>query len=234
MRFSGEPTLRSDGQPGHIAPRFIGLLVLTLSATSSFASDVDVFVVDRDGQPVADVAVYATRVDGQYQRQAPKASAVMDQIDKQFVPHLLVVQTATSVQFPNNDTVAHHVYSFSYPNKFMLSMYKGKQHPPVTFEHSGVVTLGCNIHDHMLGYILVVDSTTFTKTDENGKALLSLDNPEDYEISIWSPRIRDGDELLSKTVVMPGNPGSEVKFQLAKKLNPPHGGQSGSMTWSEY
>ena len=62
------------------------------------------------------------------------------------------------------------VYSFSYPNKFMLPMYNAKQHPPVTFEHSGVVSLRCNIHDHMLGYILVVDSMTVTKTDENGKA----------------------------------------------------------------
>ncbi len=113
-------------------------------------------------------------------------------------------------------------------------MYNAKQHPPATFEHSAVVSLRCNIHDHMLGYILVVDSMTVTKTDENGKASLLLDSPEDYEISIWNPRIRDGDELLSKTVVMPGNPGSEVKFQLAKKLNPPHGRQSSSMSWSEY
>ncbi len=113
-------------------------------------------------------------------------------------------------------------------------MYKGRAHQPITFQHSGVVSLVFNIHDRMLGYILVVDSTTFTKTDENGKASLSLDNVEDYEISVWSPRIRDGDELLSKTVVMPRIPGSEVKFQLAKKLNPPHGGQSGGMAWSEY
>ena len=234
MRFSRPSALRLDDKIRRIVSRIIGLFVLMFCATSSFGSDVDVFVVDKDSRPVADVAVYAMRLDEQYILPAPTAGAIMDQIDMQFVPHLLVVQTATSVEFPNNDTVAHHVYSFSYLNKFMLSMYKGKQHPPVTFEHSGVVTLGCNIHDHMLGYILVVDSTAFTKTDENGKALLSLDNPEDYEISIWSPRIRDGDELLSKTVVMPGNPGSEVKFQLAKKLNPPHGGQSGSMTWSEY
>lgn len=208
--------------------------MLILSASSSYGSDVDVFVVDKHGRPVADVAVYAMRLDGQNNLSVPTAGAVMDQIDRQFVPHLLVVQTGTSVEFPNSDTVAHHVYSFSYPNKFMLPMYKGQQPSPVTFEHSGVVSLGCNIHDNMLGYILVVDSTTFTKTDGNGKASLSLDNPEDYEISVWSPRIRDGDELLSKTVVMPGNPGTELKFQLAKKLNPPHGRQSNSMSWSEY
>ena len=234
MRYSGQLTLGSDKRLGHIALRFLGLLVLMLSATSSFGSDIDVFVVDRNGRPVADVAVHATRVDGKNQLQAQKARAVMDQAGKQFVPHLLVVQTGTPVGFPNSDTVAHHVYSFSHPNNFILPMYRGEQHPPVTFEHSGVVILGCNIHDNMLGYILVVDSETCTKTDLHGKASLSLDRPEDYEIKIWSPRIRDGDELLSKIVLMSDNPGSEVKFQLARKLKPPHGGQSDRMSWSEY
>jgi hypothetical protein len=116
----------------------------------------------------------------------------------------------------------------------MLPMYKGKQHLPVTFEHSGVVLLRCKIHDHMFGYILVVDSMTVTKTDDNGNVSLSLDSPEDYEISIWSPRIRDGDELQSKPVVMLGSPEPEVRFHLAKKLNPPHGRQSSSVSWSEY
>ncbi len=234
MRFSRHSTLRLDHQISRIAARLVGIFTLMFIATSAFGSDVDVFVVDRDGQPVVDVAVYAMKLNGKINLPAPTASAVMDQIDRQFVPHLLVVQTGTPVEFPNSDTVAHHVYSFSHPNKFMLPMYKGEQHPPVTFEHSGVVSIGCNIHDHMLGYILVVDSTTFTKTDEKGKGSLSLDNPQDYEISIWSPRIRDGDELLSKPVVMSGNPKSEVKFHLAKKLNPPHGEQSDSMSWSEY
>lgn len=234
MTHSSQPTLRSYRQPGHIEPRFIGLLVLILSATSTFGSEIDVFVVDRDGQAVADVAVYATRIDGQIQLQASKASAVMDQIDKQFVPHLLVVQTGTPVGFPNGDTVAHHVYSFSHPNKFMLPMYKGERHPPVIFEHTGVVILGCNIHDQMLGYILVVDSTTFTKTDENGKASLSLDKPEDYKIKIWSPRIRDRVELLSKTVVDSDELELTVNFKLAKKLNPPHSREPSRMSWSEY
>ncbi len=200
-----------------------------LSATSAFGSDLNVVVVDKDGQPVADVAVFATRTGGQNQIESRAGSAVMDQVDKQFVPHLLVVQTGTSVEFPNSDTVAHHVYSFSYPNKFILPMYNGTSHPPVTFKHSGVVTLGCNIHDQMLGYILVIDSTIFTKTDSNGRASLSLDKPEDYEIRIWSPRIRDGAELLTRIVV---SSEPTVSFLLAKKLNPPHGEQS--VSWQEY
>lgn len=234
MTISRLSILRIGDQLCRIAARMIGLFVPLLFATSVFSSDVDVFVVDRDGQRVADVAVYAVKLDGQMDLPAPTKNAVMDQIDRQFVPHLLVVQTGTPVEFPNSDTVAHHVYSFSHPNKFVLPMYKGEQHAPVTFDHSGVVSLGCNIHDHMLGYILVVDSAAFTKTDENGHASLSLEVPEEYVINIWSPRIRDRDEFLSKALVTLDKPTSEVIFSLAKKLTPPHRGHSDGMSWSDY
>jgi len=220
-----------DSSPYFVARRS-GLIFLILSAQAASGTDLDVFVADRDGAPVADVAVFAVRASGDARLPAPAGNAVMDQVGKEFVPHLLVVQSGTSVEFPNSDTVAHHVYSFSHPNKFMLPMYKGVAHPPVTFEHSGVVILGCNIHDHMLGYILVVDSTVYSKTDERGRASLSLERPEDYEIRIWSPRIRDGEELLGKTVANSGSMDSLLSFQLVKKLSPPHGDQVAS--WQEY
>jgi plastocyanin len=228
------PASAGDGNVTRITARTVGLLVLFAAASNSHAGEVEVFVADRDGNPVGDVAVYAIKPGAGNALPAPSAHAVMDQKDKQFVPHLLVVQTGTPVDFPNSDTVAHHVYSFSHPNKFMLPMYKGDPPPPVTFEYSGVVSLGCNIHDHMLGFILVVDSNIFTKTDENGRASLSLDDPEDYQIRIWSPRIRDGEELLSKTVPIPGASKPQVSFQLASKLNPPFGGPTGSELWTGY
>jgi plastocyanin len=209
-------------------------MVMMSSATTLYGQEVDVFVYDRDGQQVADVAVYAVRLEGITALPKPDSSAVMDQIDRQFVPHVLVVQTGTSVDFPNSDTVAHHVYSFSHPNKFVLPMYKGEQHPPVTFEHSGVVSLGCNIHDHMLGYILVVDSRVFGKTNEGGYVSLSLENPEEYSINIWSPRIRDKAESLSRKVTVSDASKTAVTFSLVKKLNPPHGSRSESTSWSEY
>ncbi len=213
---------------------FSALLVSMLFAAPAVSSDVDVVVVDRDGEHVADVAVYAVRMDGENDLPAPAASAVMDQIDMQFVPHLLVVQTGTPVEFPNSDSVAHHVYSFSHPNKFMLPMYKGQQHPPVTFEHAGVVSLGCNIHDHMLGYILVVDSTTFTKTDENGRASLSLDSSAQYAIKIWSPRIRAKGEFLTTSLTTSTEQNAEIIFSLTNKLNPPHVGRSEGASWVVY
>ena len=84
--------------------------------------------------------------------------AIMDQRKLMFVPDVLVVQTGTAVDFPNSDQVRHQVYSFSGAKTFELALYAGRAHAPVVFDRSGLVTLGCNIHDSMVGYIWVTDS----------------------------------------------------------------------------
>jgi plastocyanin len=160
-------------------------------------------------------------------------TAVMDQVDKRFVPHVLVVQTGTLVKFPNSDTIAHHVYSFSHPNHFKLPIYKGDAHPPVTFDDEGIVVLGCNIHDQMLGYIAVVDTPVFAKTDEAGVATLTTGEVTEGVVSIWSPRIRDDAQSLS--VSLEEQPGRrQVAFRLSKKLRPPHDQDSEALAWSDY
>ena len=84
-------------------------------------------------------------------RRSRRSPVVIDQRDKVFVPVVTVIQTGTEVSFPNSDSVSHHVYSFAQPNTFELPLYKGKRSPTVQFDHAGVVTLGCNIHDSMVG-----------------------------------------------------------------------------------
>jgi len=205
---------------------------LTVLAAPALADSVVVTVLDRDGKPVPGVAVYLESPE-LAARPVLQPSAVMDQHDKRFVPHLLVVQAGTSVEFPNSDTIAHHVYSFSYPNEFKLPIYRGDAYPPFSFADSGVVILGCNVHDNMLGYILVVDTPVFAKTDAEGHATLEADLSSDARISVWSPRIRDDIGGLSINVSPAGEP-TQLTVQLAKALRAPHDDQSESLTWSEY
>ena len=209
----------------------IGAILSIASTGPALADGFRVTVHDRDGQPVPDVAVY---VDGAASERAPEGtSAIMDQVDQRFVPHLLVVQTGTSVEFPNSDTVAHHVYSFSHPNHFKLPIYKGHAHPPVTFDQGGLVVLGCNIHDHMLAYILVVDTPVFAKTDADGVAIIAARPAEGATVSIWSPRIRDTAENM--TVTVDGNVDeAAVAFQLEKALRAPHHEESDVLSWNDY
>ena len=198
------------------------------------AALLEVQVTDRDGNPVTDVAVYAMPADGTVRKATPETKAVMDQIDVRFVPHLLVVQTGTSVSFPNTDSIGHHVYSFSNPNDFMLPMYKGDLHPPMQFQHAGVVTLGCNIHDDMLGYILIVDTRVFSKTNNVVRATLATNYSGETDVHIWSPRLRDKGAALSQRVLVSDSEKQTAKFTLTKKLRPRHDAGSEAITWSEY
>lgn len=211
--------------------QIVRLCACTLVSANLYAASLEVAVVDVDGEPVPGVVVYTESPAGP--PSAPVSTgAVMDQIDTRFVPHILVVQTGTSVSFPNSDFVAHHVYSFSTPNQFVLPLYKGNLHAPVTFDQSGVVTLGCNIHDEMLGYILIVDSATFATTDVAGKATLSVENPDGYSVRIWSPRFRESDEQQHESVT--AGKSASITFSLTKKLHEPHEAGSTALAWKDY
>jgi len=216
---------------GHLNILKYALLTVMLLAQAfarAFAGSVDIEVLARDGSPVRDVAVYVS-YDGPVAASKP-GTAIMDQRDTQFVPHILVVQKGTSVEFPNSDVVAHHVYSFSKPNNFVLPLYKGDPHAPVTFEHDGIVTLGCNIHDHMLAYIVVVDTDTFGVTDADGRLTVELgESAGSATVNIWSPRIRDKE--VSRAIEA-GPPA--ITFSLEKKLRPAHDPGSEAVLWSEY
>lgn len=84
--------------------------------------------------------------------------AVMDQVGKHFSSRLLTINKGQALWFPSSDGIRHHVYSFSKTKSFELKLYAGTPKAPINFEQSGIVVLGCNIHDLMVGYIYVADS----------------------------------------------------------------------------
>ncbi len=104
---------------------------------------------------------------------------------------MLVVQRGHCGQFPNSDNVSHHVYSFS-PSEVVRARRSTRAtlYPPVVFDKPGIVVLGCNIHDSMLGYILVVDTPHFAVTNEQGVALIDGVPNGDYIVEAWTPRVR--------------------------------------------
>ena len=101
-------------------------------------------------------------------RSVAPVTAILDQINLAFVPDLIVVPVGSTVEFPNSDSVSHQIYSFSPTKRFQLPLYHGKPYPPVHFDQAGIVTLGCNIHDRMVGYIYVTDAQYFGRTDAHG------------------------------------------------------------------
>jgi plastocyanin len=222
--------------------RFAGLplcslLLAVAAAANSTAATLEISVVDEQGRPIEDVAVYATPTNGAAAPPAALAGsepkAVMDQKGLQFVPHLLIVQTGTEVAFPNGDDVSHHVYSFSEAKPFELPLYKGNVYPPVVFDQPGVVVLGCNIHDGMLGYIVVVDTPHFAKTDEQGVALISDVPNGDYILAGWTPRARPAALPPSQQItVAEGTVAAEI--HITGRLSPAHEHTVSSLTWERY
>jgi plastocyanin len=144
------------------------VLFALLLATPAAALDVSGRVVDAHGAPVADAVVFVQAAPGAPAATGAGRTAVMDQIDKQFVPHVLPVVVGTAVSFPNHDQIHHHVYSFSTAKTFEIPLYKGEQSSPVVFDQPGAVKLGCNIHDWMSGVILVVPTPYFASSDAGG------------------------------------------------------------------
>ena len=141
----------------------------------------------------------------------------MDQLKKQFVPYAMVVQTGTPVLFANSDSIAHQVYSFSPARQFELGLYRGRPRDPVVFDKAGVVVLGCNIHDNMVGYIYVTDSPWFGKTDERGRWDASGLPSGSYAVQIWSPRFSSGESQLRQNAQV-GTERSVLTFHLRQSL----------------
>jgi plastocyanin len=212
----------------------VWILALLIGAPAA-AGTLRVAVVDERGQPVERVAVYAVP-------SKPLAvatgthDAIMDQAHSAFVPHILIVQTGTSVLFPNNDVVSHHVYSFSDPKTFELGLYKGNAHPPVVFDRPGLVVLGCNIHDSMLGYILVVDTPYFGQTDAQGALALVGLASDDYQVHVWTERQRPGDIPPVKQIAIAADGSASLTFKLEGKLLPDHDRDRmiSSLPWERY
>jgi len=165
-------------------------IMLVAGSQAADPGGVIVRVADASGAGLADAVVFAVPAGGASRARAPRAVAI-DQVNKEFLPALTVVQTGTPISFPNNDTVRHHVYSFSQAKTFEIKLYTGVPTAPVVFDKPGIVTLGCNIHDWMQAWVLVVDTPHFAKSAAGGEARLAALPPGEYDVHVWHPRGRD-------------------------------------------
>ena len=215
-RQSSVPRNRAVTRAGLAATLlWLGLLGLT---RTSWGAALTVTVLLPDGHPLGGVIVTARPSDGPTHSAAPVAAA-MDQVNRAFAPDLLVIPVGSSVSFPNSDSVSHQIYSFSPAKRFQLPLYRGKPYPPVVFDQPGLVTLGCNIHDEMLAYVVVTDAPLYGPTNKKGS--WSAEAPGGaYRISIWHPRIRDEVKYLEGGVTVSDADGGTLTFHLTKLLKP--------------
>jgi plastocyanin len=180
------------------------------------AGPVSVTALQRDGKALAG-AVVMIEAESPALPSPPPTHATMDQVDLAFVPDVLVVPLHSTVQFPNSDAISHQVYSFSSARRFQLPLYRGKPYPPVTFDQPGIVTLGCNIHDNMLAYIVVTGANYFGRTDANGKWTAPNLPAGKFRLRLWHPLLNEPAEVERS---FEGANDNALEIRLSRNLRP--------------
>ncbi len=168
----------------------ISLLVtacLLVCVGSASAAGLNARLLDKNGKPLSGAVLTLQGPPGKVL--ALKAN--MDQRDQEFAPRVLAVHTNTEVKFPNSDNIRHQVYSFSPAKRFELRLYSGTPSDPLLFDKPGVVVLGCNIHDWMLGYIYVTDDPWFAVSAEDGTVNFDQLPAGHYTATLWHPKTPD-------------------------------------------
>jgi plastocyanin len=193
-------------------------LVLACAAVAHSA-ELRVTVKDHKGKSIEDVVVLAVPLDPRSAQHSKAPQDAVDQVDKQFVPFVKPVFVGSTVRFPNSDNIRHQVYSFSPAKKFELPLYGGTNAPPVTFDKPGVVVLGCNIHDWMIGYIYVAETPFFAKTGPLGTASITDLPPGEYSVRIWHPSMDRAEETTSRQVAVTAEPVTSAEWQIGLKAS---------------
>jgi plastocyanin len=195
------------------------LPAMLCAAAQTVASALVVTVQQRDGKPLVGAVLTA---DAEAQRLPPAAPvhAIVDQVDLAFVPDVVVIPVGSSISFPNSDAVSHQVYSFSSAHRFQLPLYRGKPYPPVMFDQPGLVTLGCNIHDNMLAYVIVTSAPFFGRSDAKGEwTATNLPNGT-YRLRLWHPLLNEPANAVERVVQVGGSDRNATTLRLAHALRP--------------
>jgi len=186
-------------------------LLVALALVPALQAEGTVRIATRDaaGAPVADAVVWLTRLDAPVPLPPPPAEpVVIEQKGEEYSPYVTAIIAGTRISFPNRDRIQHHVYSLSKPKRFEIPLHGGEDRPPVLFDQPGVVALGCNIHDWMSAYVVVVATPHFAKTPAAGTVTLAGLPPGRYRLEVWHPRLAGNADR--EITVTPADPATQT------------------------
>jgi plastocyanin len=153
------------------------------------AHSLTVQLLNQQQQPLADAVIElkplsAAPVSPEHNQ--PARSKVAQQ-ELTFIPFVSAISVGSQVDFPNFDRTRHHVYSFSPAKVFEIQLYADTPEAPITFDKTGIVALGCNIHDYMQAYIYVGHTDLVAVTNTDGQAVLPQLADGRYQLLLWHP-----------------------------------------------
>lgn len=201
-----------------LSPAVIAALALAPAAAQ--AGELRIKVVDSSGKAVADAVVTLRPQGAAAPRPRPLAGFRITQKDTQFHPFVSIAPEGTTAVFSNLDPFRHHVYSFSPAKRFELKLFGKLESRSVTFDHAGVVAIGCNIHDSMSAFIYVTDTIWTAKTGTDGIAVFRDTPDRAYIQQVWHPYLRAPGSTL-QVLRQPGPDRSEM-VNVRLRMAPMH------------
>lgn len=194
------------------AAYLFGVLAVALACVPAHAGLLLGSATDKNNEAVKDAVIFATAVDAPAEAAKAPAQAVVTQENYTITPYVTVIRAGTSVRFPNRDAHEHHIKSFSPTKTFEQRISNKREEPPILFDKTGEVALVCHFHDWMRGYIYVVDTPFYGKTDKAGNAVLNDLPAGKYEIKAWTPSMLSAP--LTQTVQIGTTGSTSVKFHF--------------------
>ena len=190
---------------------FFGM-AFAFAAIAVKAAALEVRVTDASGKPIPGAVIHLESPEAK-QVAKPLSGIEIAQANKTFVPIVTVVPVGTSIAFPNRDTVRHHVYSFSSAKRFEIKLYVGTPANPVVFDRPGIAVLGCNIHDHMAAWVVVVETPWYGQTDSEGRWRASNVPVGNYRLRTWHTDLPVGSPALEQALTV-GTAGTQAFVTL--------------------
>ena len=176
-----------------------GLVGLWLSC-AAHGEVLTVKVTNHKGAPVSGAVAAYTPIGTTKAVPEADKDIVIVQKNLQFQPFTTFAPVGSEITFKNNDDVLHHVFSFSKTKRFNLTLFGRDEPKSVTFENTGIVTVGCNIHDGMIAHIFISDAPFAGQSGDDG--LIEISNlPEgEGQLVVWHPLLRERDNRILKEV----------------------------------
>lgn len=175
------------------------------------AGEITISVFDNAQKPVPNVVVILPDLKS---AGLHKQQQVIDQIDVQFSPQLVVIEAGSKVTFPNSDKTRHHIYSFSPAKVFELPLYASSEVEIVTFDKPGIVHLGCNIHDQMHATLVVSEARVFAISDANGEVRLPATMAMPGNAMVWHKQIGHDKPLAYALSLQPDSEQAKGQIEL--------------------
>lgn len=175
---------------------FLGFIIGLAVASTAEAATIKGVVEGGRLLERSPVVVYLSGAAGEFKK--PANNPTLDQRNMTFIPHVLPVQTGTTVDFLNNDEVKHNVFSPDH-EKYNLGTWPKGAIKQFTFTSQGVYTQLCNVHPEMESYIVALDTPYFTVTDKEGNFELQGVPPGDYTVKVWHEKLRFSSQEIALT-----------------------------------